>query len=327
MALFENQLTAAPAENREASVGSAICELPAGEFRDGASVFDRARHAVSFASRSLVEVCGTVRNGRAGDRLGLGAAVMRIRAKQFLRKLSPRWEFHRERVFGWMFDCFDYYEMLTTFEIVFLSREYHFKPETLRPRIVDCGSNIGLSVLFFKREFPDSQILAFEPDPVTFSLLRRNVERNGLQGIELRNLALSGSPGTRDLHCDSRRPGRTAMSLLAQCGLEERVAVPCVALSHFIHGDVDLLKLDIEGAELEVIEDLVLSGKIARIRQMVVEYHPAFFPGRDGYSWLRETLAKHGFVVELRSGARPAPGNAAAPPVTLFASRQDAGDL
>jgi len=311
----------APAPNLARSaevVGAPPAALPLGR---PAPFARRARNAMVYAARALAEAWRTFRAARRGDRFGLAAALLRMRAKHFLWKLSPRFQFRTESIFGWTLDCFDYYEMISTFEIIFLTREYAFSPRSSSPRIVDCGSNIGLSLLFFKREYPESTILAFEPDPETFSLLRRNVERNALPGVALENLALSGKPGTRELFCDSGRAGSTAMSLLPGCGLDLRKTVQCALLSDFIHEDVDLLKLDIEGAELEVIEDLVRTGKINRVRQMVIEYHPALFSDRDGYSWLRETLNANGFECQLRSGT-PVPFGSPAPhPVTLFASR------
>ena len=55
------------------------------------------------------------------------------------------------------------------------------------------------------------------------------------------------------------------------CGMP--ISVPARCLSGFIEGDVDLLKLDVEGAETRVLQDLAKSGKLVSIRQMVLEYH------------------------------------------------------
>lgn len=48
------------------------------------------------------------------------------------------------------------------FDCMFLEREYEFRARHSRPRIVDCGSNASLSPLWFKRQYPESRILAFE---------------------------------------------------------------------------------------------------------------------------------------------------------------------
>ena len=303
---------------------SAETALPPAGAAARAPVPLRARRAFRFAWRAMGEALRAVSAAQRGEKLALALLVLRIRAKQFLIKLSPRWQFRSERLFGWTAECFDYYELLTTVEIIFLAREYRFEPRTARPRILDCGSNIGLSLLFFKREFPECTIEAFEPDPQTFALLQRNVKRNSLEGIELHNQAVAGSAGPRDLFRDPGRPGSTAMSLREECGLPRGETVEGVPLSGFVHEDVDLLKLDVEGAELEVIEDLARTGRIQRIHQIVVEYHPALFAGRDGFSWLRQTLEQSGFECQVRSGEAGPFGSRISAPITLYARRRAA---
>ncbi|HKO04466.1 MAG TPA: FkbM family methyltransferase [Candidatus Acidoferrales bacterium] len=309
---------------QELAAGASARAIPTFDAQQGSPLPVRAWRAAAYIFRALGEAVRVFRTAPSRDRLGLALLVLRMRAKHFLFKLSPRWQFRRERLFGWKVECFEYFELLTTIEIIFLAREYRFEPRTGRPLILDCGSNIGVSLLFFKRQFPESRIVAFEPDPQTFSLLKRNVERNKLEGIELRNLALAGSAGPRNLFRDPARPGCTAMSLREECKLPQRETVEGVPLSGLIHEDVDFLKLDIEGAELEVIEDLVRTGQIRRIHQMVVEYHPRLFPERDGYSWLRQTLEESGFACEIRSGEAPPSGSGGVHPVTLYASRRAA---
>src|SRR5262245_6977657 len=51
------------------------------------------------------------------------------------------------------------------FEEIFAKASYSFHSDTDRPLIFDCGSNIGMSVLFFKKLYPTARITAFEPDP------------------------------------------------------------------------------------------------------------------------------------------------------------------
>src|SRR5512139_2849374 len=79
---------------------------------------------------------------------------------------------------------------------VFVNGAYAFEPPTCRPRIVDCGANIGMSVIFFKSLYPDAEVLAFEPDPRTFARLKENVEANRLAAIRLVNAAVAATPGT-----------------------------------------------------------------------------------------------------------------------------------
>src|SRR6516225_461673 len=76
---------------------------------------------------------------------------------------------------------------------VFVEAIYFFRSGKDDPIIIDCGSSIGVSVLFFKKLYPKSKIIAFEPDPFTFEILTENVKRNGLTNVELHQCALSDS--------------------------------------------------------------------------------------------------------------------------------------
>src|SRR5215475_2749877 len=58
---------------------------------------------------------------------------------------------------------------------IFENRVYHFDAWRSDPLIVDCGSNIGMSVLYYKQEHPLARIIAFEPDPAIFRYLQENI--------------------------------------------------------------------------------------------------------------------------------------------------------
>ena len=70
---------------------------------------------------------------------------------------------------------------------------YSLPRETESPRIVDCGANIGLASLFFKKEFPKAQVIAVEADPGIFNYLSENVASSGHDGIDLIHAAVTGS--------------------------------------------------------------------------------------------------------------------------------------
>lgn len=63
------------------------------------------------------------------------------------------------------------------------------------PVIVDCGANIGFSVLYFKRLHPRARIVAFEANPRAFRLLKHNVSNNSLEQVEPLPVALSDQDG------------------------------------------------------------------------------------------------------------------------------------
>jgi hypothetical protein len=65
------------------------------------------------------------------------------------------------------------YELLHTYTEIFTKGIYSFRCTTEAPLIIDCGSNIGMSILNFKTQYPKSRIIAFEPDNSNFEILKK----------------------------------------------------------------------------------------------------------------------------------------------------------
>jgi FkbM family methyltransferase len=188
------------------------------------------------------------------------------------------------------------------FREVFAEREYWFSTDEARPVILDCGSNIGMAILFFKALYPEAEITAFEPAPWACSAIEETLRANGLQNVTLHNAALAEAEGTLDLFHDPDHPGSAAMSMHRERMPGESVRVPAVRLSRYVAKPVDFLKLDVEGSELPVLRDLASSGAIGQIRQMVIEFHHHLSPTVDNMSECLSLLEQHGFGYQLTSG-------------------------
>src|SRR5205807_3703122 len=68
----------------------------------------------------------------------------------------------------------------------------YYVPPALRPKIIlDIGSNIGASIIYFHRQFPDANIFGFEPHPDTFRILQKNVAQ--LRGVMVFNYGLGAT--------------------------------------------------------------------------------------------------------------------------------------
>jgi FkbM family methyltransferase len=181
---------------------------------------------------------------------------------------------------------------------IFVQAVYDFAAEVPAPRIVDCGANVGFSIVFFRARYPACSIIAFEPHPVTFERLRRNIERAGYRDVELRRLAVAEEAGEFDLVTPENDPGSIVSSITS--GWTEGVPVRAAAirLSTVIRDPVDLLKLDVEGAEYGIVRDLVGTGAIAHVREAVIEFHEV--PGEPGGATeLRHLLQTAGMTVHL----------------------------
>ena len=68
-------------------------------------------------------------------------------------------------------------------KVLYLRRHYPFRPVRARPLVIDCGANIGVATLYFKTVAPEARVIAFEPEPTAYELLRENVERNRLTDV------------------------------------------------------------------------------------------------------------------------------------------------
>jgi FkbM family methyltransferase len=156
---------------------------------------------------------------------------------------------------------------------IFRKRVYHFEAERPDPYILDCGSNIGMSILYFKRAYPRARILGFEPDPVVYPYLEENVSGNHLSDVTVKRAAVAGREGMLTFYSDGKYEACLA-DHLPSGGVPagwQKMEVPCVLLRDFLGEPVDLLKMNIEGAEHEVLT--ACADRLRMIREMIVEYH------------------------------------------------------
>jgi FkbM family methyltransferase len=256
--------------------------------------------AVSYVVDTLVGARRILREQPARGRGPLFFTYLRLRAKLLARRFLPQSWLRRETVFGFHVECFDYTSLVFLFEEIFLHRDYEFATPSERPLILDCGGNIGMATLYFKWLYPQARIASFEPSPQTFAALARNVARNHLPDVRLHNIALVGSAGTVEFYEHEDFPGSGKNSLRPERAGHLSRQVEARPLSEFIHERVDFVKMDIEGAEESVLQELVASGALRLIRQMVIEYHHHIDPAEDRLSHLLSLLEENGFGYQVR---------------------------
>jgi FkbM family methyltransferase len=255
----------------------------------------------------LVSDAGLIlRRGHSHGRFRVLRTFVKIELKSyFLAGLLKR-RMTRESIFGYEVHFFDYHVFATLFEELYVAEVYYFSTTSPEPLIVDCGSNIGLAVLYFKRLYPKCRVIAFEPDRATFEMLERNVRANNLADVTLVQKALYDSVGSVPFFISPEQPG-----LLVQSTRKENLAssqetmVETETLSTYLSEPVDFLKMDIEGAEDHVLKDLNETGKLALVREIVLEYHHHLTPREDKLGVFLKTLEQTNFGYQLKAALVP----------------------
>lgn len=194
---------------------------------------------------------------------------------------------------GKAFTYHDAGSFYNTWQEIFTGGLYKFNASGPAPFIIDCGANMGLSVLFFKEEFPDAEIIAFEPDPMIFEVLSANAKSVGWQGVQLSNKAVWDTETTLTFYSDSGM-GSSATNSFSKV---KPIEVGTIRLADQLHRKVDMLKMDIEGAEYTVLRDC--ASLLTNVEHIFVEYHS--FTGKEQHlDEVLSILKKAGFRYHLR---------------------------
>jgi FkbM family methyltransferase len=193
------------------------------------------------------------------------------------------------------------------FKEIFVRENYKFDSSST-PYIIDGGANIGLAVLYFKNQFPEARVVAFEPNPESFKCLKLNVETNQIKGVEIHNAALSSTAGMISFYSSSDMEkadigASTVKNHVAhhhgKKGELIENKVESKILSPFIDKQVDLLKLDIEGSEGCVFNEI--RDKFHQIKHSIMEYHYHFGDDKNLLSDIISTMEKndHAYTISL----------------------------
>ena len=159
---------------------------------------------------------------------------------------------------------------------VFVDREYEIETHEPPGVIIDAGANIGLTSILYATRFPDARIIAIEPARDNFALMEQNL--GAYPNVTPVLGALAGEPGRAEIE----DPGQDAWSyrtMVSRDGSGAGVEAMTVGqiLERFGIDRVDLIKIDIEGAELEVMR--TAGSWIGLVDAMVIELHERFRPG------------------------------------------------
>lgn len=170
---------------------------------------------------------------------------------------------------------------------------YKFYTNRKSPLIIDCGANMGVSVLFFATQYPNARIIAFEPEEEIFEVLEKNIKSYNLSNVEIHKKAVWDSETTLQFFTDHGMGGSLANVFHNQ----DPTNVKTVRLADYLHESVDFLKLDIEGAEYTVLKDC--EQYLKNVDHIFVEYH-SFVDQEQHLEDVLQLLKKNGFRYHLR---------------------------
>lgn len=162
--------------------------------------------------------------------------------------------------------------------------EYGQVSNDLAPRlIIDAGAYIGDTSAYFMSRFRAAQVIALEPNTESFQLASENLRPYGAR-VELLNVALCRDEGTVKIAGHSTGAG------VSESGFE----VQAVSMQSLMRerglDSVDILKMDIEGSELEVLKNS--SDWLPKIKLLLLETH-----GTEIESAVLPVLARAGFLI------------------------------
>ncbi len=182
---------------------------------------------------------------------------------------------------------------LSAYDAIFCRELYRFETASAEPTILDCGANIGLGVLYFKQLFPRARLVAFEPDAAAFDALAANVRSFGLQDVTLYPKAVWHAETELAFVSD----GADAGHLVTRATDQVTQPVRTMTLRPFLERPVELLKLDVEGAEMEILAHC--RGYLHHVQHLFVEYH-SFVEREQQLHCLLTVLAEAGFRVQIQ---------------------------
>jgi len=158
----------------------------------------------------------------------------------------------------------DVASFISMYEEIFFNKIYEVNLKS--PRILDLGANIGMSILWFKKHYPDSEIVAYEADKKIYKYLENNV--HGLNGVKLHNAAVWHKDGTLSFCSEGADAGR-----VDEQSNVEKISVQAKDIRKIIkeEGPFEYIKMDIEGAESTVLP--ACRGMLQDTYFIFCEYH------------------------------------------------------
>ncbi len=168
------------------------------------------------------------------------------------------------KFFGYKIAVADHLSFIFQYREIFLEESYKFFCNNSRPIIVDCGSNIGMSVLYYKKTYPGARIYCIEADKEIAKLLKSNIDRNRFEDVSV--IAKAAWINNDGVYFNS--DGADGGNIASKGTFIESINFNEI-LSEF--DNIDFIKIDIEGAEKILVPNCI--NNLSRCNNIFLEYH------------------------------------------------------
>ena len=181
---------------------------------------------------------------------------------------------------------------VTTFKHIFAHDDYGFEFEPPIKTIIDAGANIGLASIYFANKYPEVEIICIELDPVNYGLLKVNTEK--YPSIETINAGLWHNKETLKFKYE----GVSHWGYKVDNDLNDgSVSVDSITMTELISRydlqSIDILKIDIEGSEVELFSKNYESW-LPKVKYLVIETHDRW--RSNSTEVVRKAVAKCNFM-------------------------------
>jgi len=167
---------------------------------------------------------------------------------------------------NYKFDLPDLPSFVWQFKDIFVDEIYKIEANNDSPIIYDCGSNVGISLLYFSLLYPKAKIIGIEADKDICGICEVNMKKNNINNVDIINKAV----WIDNLGVDFSIEGGDGGNLNETKNTKK---IESIRLKDLLEKEskIDLLKIDIEGAEHEVIKDC--AGSLSNVQNIFIEYH------------------------------------------------------
>jgi FkbM family methyltransferase len=180
---------------------------------------------------------------------------------------------------------------------ILITQEYKFNSDNDSPQIIDCGANLGVSVLYFKLLYPNSTIIAIEADINNYVYLARNTK--GMSNVRIFNNFV-GVDDSLVIKFFSGGAGDLRSSSNSERGGKQEILVNTITLNSLVgKTNVDFLKVDIEGGEHLIFNNCGATDFLNNVSQAIVEYHHNYSNEANKMSDFIRCFESYGFSLQI----------------------------